>query len=117
MTRIRMTAGETEIAATLDDTPAGRSFAAMLPLDLEISDYHGIEKIADLPGKIDTSEAPRAYKPEAGDLTVYAPWGNLAIFYKPFSAAAGLVRLGAIDGAFDGLLKKGNYRMRIEAAQ
>ncbi|GAA4730631.1 hypothetical protein GCM10023216_23110 [Isoptericola chiayiensis] len=29
----------------------------------------------------------------------YAPWGNLAIFYRDFGHAPGLVRLGAFDDA------------------
>ncbi|MBY6091861.1 cyclophilin-like fold protein [Maritimibacter alkaliphilus] len=106
MTRITVTVGQTTLHATLDDTPAGRDFAALLPLELTLSDYHGIEKVADLPRALDTTGAPPSYGAKAGDLTLYAPWGNLAIFYKPFRPAAGLVRLGAFDGAFDALLSQ-----------
>lgn len=116
MTRIHVTVGDAVLPANLDDTTAGRDFAAMLPLELSLSDYHGIEKVADLPGKIDTSDAPASYKPETGDITLYAPWGNLAIFYKPFQDSRGLVRLGAFDGPIDALLKEGTFPVRIELA-
>ncbi|MBK1696128.1 cyclophilin-like fold protein [Rhodovibrio salinarum] len=117
MTRINIRVADRVLPATLDDTPAGRDFAALLPLELELSDYHGVEKIADLPRKLDITDAPSRYAAKAGDITLYAPWGNLAIFYKPFQAAAGLVRLGAFDGPIDALLQKGAFPVRIERAE
>ena len=39
----------------------------------------------------------------AGDITYYSPWGNLAIFYKGFDYAPGLVRLGALTTGIDDL--------------
>lgn len=41
------------MSAQFDDTPAARNFVSMLPLDLTLSDYHGIEKAADLGPKLD----------------------------------------------------------------
>lgn len=115
MTKIRVILQDATLTATLDDSAAGRDFAALLPLELTLSDYHGIERIADLPRKLDTRGAPRAYKPEAGDITLYAPWGNLAIFLKPFASSAGLVRLGAFDEPVTALQGAGAVRIeRIE---
>lgn len=116
MTQIEVTVGGQVLSATLDDTAAGRDLAAMLPLDLTLTDYHGIEKVADLPRAIDTSEAPDSYTPGPGDITVYAPWGNLAIFYKPFQTSRGLVRLGAFDGPIGALIREGEIPVRIERA-
>ncbi|RVV99037.1 hypothetical protein EKE94_09195 [Mesobaculum littorinae] len=116
MIPINVTVGEATLAATLDDTIVGRDFAAMLPLDLTLSDFHGIEKVSDLPRAVDTSEAPATYEPAAGDITFYAPWGNLAIFYKPFQPSGGLVRLGTFDGAVDALLQDSSFEIRIERA-
>lgn len=39
-----------------------------------------LKKIADLPTKLTTQNAPHGYAGKAGDLTYYAPWGNLAFF-------------------------------------
>lgn len=116
MTRIEIRTPDAALTATLDDSAAGRDFAAMLPLELTLRDYHGIEKIADLPRAIDRAGAPERYAPEVGDLTVYAPWGNLAIFYRPFEASRGLVRLGAIDGPLDALLSGGEVPVTIAVA-
>jgi hypothetical protein len=117
MTRIHLIVGKETLSATLDDTPAGRDFAELLPLKLSLRDYHATEKIADLPRALDTTDAPASYTPQAGDITYYAPWGNLAIFYKPFGDSRGLVRLGAFDAPIDALLKEGAIAVRIEAAE
>ncbi|SFP41718.1 cyclophilin-like fold protein [Tranquillimonas alkanivorans] len=116
MTQILVSVGDEVLFATLNDTPAGRDFAALLPLELTLTDYHGIEKVAGLPRELDTTGAPDSYAPAAGDITLYAPWGNLAIFYKPFQTSRGLVRLGAFDGPIDALVRDGDIPVRIEAA-
>ncbi len=116
MTRIHVIVGNQTLTATLEDTPAGRDFAALLPLELSLSDYNATEKVADLPRKLDTTGAPSSYAPKAGDITYYAPWGNLAIFYKPFRTSAGLVRLGYFNGPIDALQKDGAIPVRIEVA-
>ena len=117
MTRINVIVGSGMVSATLDDTPAGRDFAALLPLELTLIDYNATEKVADLPRELVTRDAPASYTPKAGDITYYASWGNLAIFYKPFRTSRGLVRLGAFDGPIDALLKDGAIAVRIEAAE
>lgn len=114
--KIRVTIDGTAIEATLSDTSTTRDFISLLPLELSLRDYHATEKVADLPRKLDTTSAPASYTPQAGDITYYAPWGNLAIFYKPFRTSSGLVRLGAFDGPIDALLKDGTFTVRIEAA-
>lgn len=116
MTRIHVITGTETMPATLDDTPAARDFVSLLPLELVLTDFHGIQKVADLPRKLDTSGAPASYKPSAGDLTIYAPWGNFAIFYKPFETALGLVRLGKFESLLAPLLQEGEIAVRIEKA-
>lgn len=116
MPRINVIVGDAVLEATLDDTAAARDFAGMLPLELTLSDYHGTEKVADLGRKLDDTGMPRAYEPKAGDITQYRPWGNLAIFYRPFPSSAGLLRLGAFDGPMDALLRDGDIAVRIELA-
>ena len=97
-----------EVRATLADTPAARDFASLLPLKLKLSDYASTEKVADLPRRLSTAGEPAGAKAAVGDITYYAPWGNLAIFYKPFGHSQGLVHLGAVDDGmrafnFDGM--------------
>nr|WP_320176904.1 cyclophilin-like fold protein [Roseovarius pacificus] len=117
MIRIHVIVGNETLEATLDDTQVARDFASLLPLDLTLSDYHATEKVADLPRKLDISAAPDSYTPKAGDITHYAPWGNLAIFYKPFQTSRGLVRLGEFDGPMDALMQDGAFPVRIKLAE
>lgn len=117
VTRIQFITGGNVLTATLDNTAVAQEFAKLLPLDLTLTDYHGIEKIADLPRKLDTSAAPASYAPEAGDIALYAPWGNLAIFYKPFRESPGLVRLGEFDGPYDALVRDEDTSVRIQTSE
>lgn len=117
MTAIIFISDAETLHATLDDTPYAREFAAMLPLEMELSDYHGVEKVADLPHKLDTTAAPTSYEPAIGDITTYAPWGNLALFYQPFSNSRGLVRLGEFDAASRSKLTTLEGRVRIEVSE
>ncbi|MFQ2274113.1 cyclophilin-like fold protein [Aeromonas hydrophila] len=91
---IKMTIAGQIITATLDDSHSARDFFAMLPLTLALEDYADTEKIAYLPRKLTTQGAPKGIDPNMGDLTYYAPWGNLAIFYRDFGYSTGLIKLG-----------------------
>jgi hypothetical protein len=104
----------TRVTGTLEDNAASRDFLALLPLTLTLEDYNGTEKIADLPRRLSTKGAPDGVRPSVGDLAYYAPWGNLAIFYKDFGYSRGLVRLGRIEspaGVFD---RPGTLRATIQ---
>lgn len=117
MTRIHVIVGDEVLSAMLDDTEAGRDFAALLPVELTLTDYNSTEKVADLPRRLDTTGAPDRYTPKAGHITYYAPSGNLTICYKPFRNARGLIRLGTFDQPVDELPKDGAIRVRIETAE
>ncbi|MEC7762046.1 MAG: cyclophilin-like fold protein [Pseudomonadota bacterium] len=114
MTAIRFVIGDTVLSATLDDTAPARDFASMLPMDLTLSPYHGVEMVGDLGRELDSAGMPGSYEPKTGDITQYAPWKNLAIFTAPFSDSRGLVRLGQFDGPIDALTGAGDVTVRIE---
>ncbi|MEU0244037.1 cyclophilin-like fold protein [Streptomyces sp. NPDC006235] len=112
---IRVTLDGRPVDAALNDSPAARDFAELLPLTLDLEDFHQTERIADLPRRLTTSGAPEPRAPKAGDLTYYAPWGNLAVFYRDGdSANADLLILGHIDADTDRLARAD--RITIEAA-
>jgi len=114
---IRLIVDGAVLRATLEDNAASRDFAALLPLELTLSDYHGIEKIADLPSRLSTDGVPEGVDPEIGDITYYAPWGNLALFYGDFGYARGLVRLGRIQGGVERLADSDTVDVRIERVE
>ncbi|NYT25911.1 hypothetical protein H0A73_20140 [Alcaligenaceae bacterium] len=77
-------------------------------------DYAGIERVSNLPRKLSTQDAPEGMAPEAGELTHYAPWGNLAIFIEPRSYSRTLLPLGKVDEGLSILAQPGPYQVRIE---
>jgi hypothetical protein len=112
--KIRLDVDGTPLTATLDDTDAARDFASLLPLTLTLADYASTEKISDLPRKLSAAGAPAGTAASAGDIAYYAPWGNLALFYRDFGYSSGLVRLGRIDGGADVLRRPGPLTATIE---
>ncbi len=51
--------------------------------------------------ELPTDGEPNEFDPDVGDLCLYAPWGNLSIFYKDFRNSNGLISLGHIDSGMD----------------
>ena len=115
--KIKITVGQTVLLSTMDDNPTSKDFLSQLPLTLVLEDYAGTEKISDLPKKLTTKDAPKGYKPSAGDIAYYAPWGNLAIFYKDFSFSDGLIAFGKIDSDINTLKAAGSVKTTIDLTQ
>jgi hypothetical protein len=115
--KIRIKVGEKEVTATLNDSEAARDFASLLPLNLTLEDYAGTEKISDLPKRLSTKGALSGSDPSVGDIAYYAPWGNLAIYYRDFGYSNGLVILGKIDGDVEAFNTPGSVKVTIELAE
>ena len=101
------------IFATLDDSPTVRDFITRLPLIVALKDYASTEKVGFLPDKLSTQNAPPGSTPVVGDISYYAPWGNLAIYYKNFAYSAELVRLGRISSGIEHLNFSGEKHATI----
>ena len=99
--KVKMTIDGQEISVTLYDTPAADALYDMLPLELGFEDYNGVEKISYLSQTLPTTGEPDGYDPNVGDLCLYAPWGNLSVFYQDFRYSDGLILLGHIDSGMD----------------
>src|SRR5690349_13187746 len=99
--KIQMTVNGKAAIATLADNPAARDFYSMLPMTLTLNDYASTEKVATMPRALSKDGAPKGYTPVVGDVAYYAPWGNLAIYYKDFEYSDGLMKLGTIDSGLD----------------
>ncbi len=80
------------------NTKAAKDFYNLLPLTMKLTDYAGAEKVSELGKKfdLDISDSPKASAGKPGDISLYAPWGNIAIFYNNGPHAQGLVKLGNI---------------------
>lgn len=115
--KIRMTMAGKIITASLEESDSARDFFAMLPLTLPLEDYAETEKIAYLPGKLTTQDAPKGIDPNVGDICYYTPWGNLAIYYRDFGYSSGLIRLGRLASGLDALTAQPSGTLTIEAVK
>jgi hypothetical protein len=104
------------IPATLNGSKAAQDFASLLPLSLTLEDYASTEKISDLPKRLSTNGAPAGFDPSVGDITYYAPWGNLAIFYRDFEYSTGLVSLGRLASDADIFASRRSMQVAFELA-
>lgn len=112
--KVRIISKGREAIVALHDNPVSRDFASLLPLEATFEDYAGTEKITYLPRKLQTSGGVSGSQVE-GDFTYYAPWGNLAIFYKGYGKAAGLHILGKIESGKEWLAERpATFTVRME---
>ncbi|MDO5632587.1 MAG: cyclophilin-like fold protein [Paracoccus sp. (in: a-proteobacteria)] len=88
---------------TLNDSATARDFAALLPLDIELSDYNRVEKVFSLPRRLTTQGAPEGYDPAPGDVALFAPWGNIVLYYGDAPWYRGIVPIGRFGGDLDAL--------------
>jgi len=98
--RITVNANGDTIVYELNDSQAAKDLYAQLPLEIEVENYGGIEKIYYPPKKLNTSNTPLVKGAKPGTLAYYAPWGDVVMFYGNFGSASGLYELGhAVQGA------------------
>lgn len=93
---LRLSIEDLRIEIEMVDNPTTRDLLTRLPVTLEFEDFAGKEKIAYLPEPLETTGSPGSH-PRAGDLTLYRPWGNLALFYADFTSFSDdLIPLGTV---------------------
>jgi len=118
-TPIRITFGETELTARLDDTAAARDLAAQLPLTLSFRDHNGVEKTAPLPRELSLDGASGGHDPAAGDIGLWAPDNDFVLYYDDDAPAFdGIVRIGQINGDVEALQRpSGDFEATVERAR
>jgi hypothetical protein len=118
-TPIRITFGDTELTARLDDNATARDLAAQLPLTLTFRDHNNVEKTAPLPRELTLEGAPEGHDPAAGDIGYWAPGGDLVFYYDsdaPFFN--GIVRIGEFDGETDAIERQSEeFTVTIERGE
>ncbi len=115
--KIRIKFEDKVLTATLRDNKTARDFVSQLPLTLTLEDYASTEKISDLPKRLSAEGAPSGSDPSVGDIAFYAPWGNLAIFYRDAKYANGLIILGKIDSDAAAFNVPGSLKVTIESVK
>lgn len=99
--QIAITANRSTIVFKLNNSQAAKDLYNQLPLTIQVQNYSTNEKIFYPPEILDTSNTPEA-SGAVGSLAYYEPWGNVVMFYRPFSPTPGgkLYELGqAVSGS------------------
>ncbi len=95
---INIIVGDQTITATMEDNGATRDFLSRLPLEVTLEDYNnGTEKIFYPDPELSLDDTPRGCTPVPGDITIYEPWGNVAIFCRDWTQSNSLIKIGHID--------------------
>ena len=91
--------GDKTITATIEDNAAGRDLLSRLPLEVTLEDFNNTtEKIFYPSPALNIDGVNRGCTPSPGDITIYIPWGNVAIFCKEWTYSNNLIKIGHIDG-------------------
>lgn len=96
-TPIRLRLADQEFKAYLNQSATAQSLIEQMPFAADMEDFAGKEKIFYPKRALSTKGAPGGTDALKGDITYYAPWGDVAIFYQDFGYAKGLVPLGKIE--------------------
>lgn len=115
--RLRIAFDGKEARVVMFDNPVARDFLSLLPLTVTFEDYARTEKICYLPRKLATGGGQTGSSVQ-GDFCYFAPWGNLAVFYKGFGHGGGLYILGRIESGKEALgAMKGDFTATIELVE
>lgn len=117
--KVKISVGDRIISATMEDNAAGRDFLSRLPLEVTLNDFNNTtEKIFYPEPALTLEGVTRGCAPVPGDITIYAPWGNVAIFCKNWSHSNDLIKIGHIDGdGISALTVGGDIKVKFEKKQ
>lgn len=117
MMKMKLVLDNGEVVIHLYDNAPAQELASMLPLTVTFDDYAGKEKITHLPEKLNIQNAPRGAVPKRGEVAIFVPWGNIAIFYKDHGLTPdnALIPIGRIESGMDILTShKNDFKATIE---
>ncbi|MGG1366642.1 cyclophilin-like fold protein [Priestia megaterium] len=113
---MKLTFNDKEVLIRMYDNPASMAFLAQLPLTITFEDYIGKEKISILQKRLSADDVQAGDTSKKGEFAYYAPWGNVAIFYKGFEDATNdLIILGQIESGKENVENiHGDFTVTIE---
>lgn len=90
---MKLIVGEKTFIATLADTPSAKAFVTKLPLTLDMADYGGFEKVANI-GTLPSADR-RENSLGLGDIMLYSS-NTLVLFYANHGGYS-YTRIGKVD--------------------
>ena len=113
---MKITIGKQAITATMENNVAAKDLLSRLPLEITLEDFHKTtEKIFYPKPALNTTGVKTGCAPIPGDITIYSPWNNVAIFCKNWSYSDDLIKIGHIDGnGIVALQQDGDIKVKLE---
>ena len=115
--KIKMSFENKEVIIKMFDNSASKQVIELLPAEFQFSDFAGEEKITNFPKPLTLDNAPRGMIATAGKLFIYAPWGNMGIFYKDHGHTMdkSLIPLGEAESGLEYLKsQKTDFKAKLE---
>ena len=112
---MKIVIGDRTITATMEDNAAAKDLLSRLPHEVTLADFHDTEKIFYPAPALSTDGVKGGCAPAPGDITIYTPWGNVAIFRKSWPHSTDLIKIGHIDGnGIEALQVAGDIKVKLE---
>ncbi|WP_022850836.1 cyclophilin-like fold protein [Limisalsivibrio acetivorans] len=92
--KVRITSGEHTAKFRLYDTKGAKDFYEQLPLKLELTNFRDAQWMFYPPKKLSVTAKEAYHDGKKGELSYYAPWGDVFMLYKDFYAGDNMHRLG-----------------------
>jgi len=97
----------------LYDTAAAKGFYEQLPLELELTNFRNAQWMFYPPERLGVTEREAYHDGKKGELSYYAPWGDVFMLYQDFYAGDEMHRLGIGVAGIDQIADMSG-RARIE---
>lgn len=113
---MKITVGDRTITATMEDNAAAKDLLSRLPLEITLEDFNNTaEKIFYPDPALNTEGVTAGCAPVPGDIAIYIPWKNVAVFCKGGSHSNALIKIGHVDGdGIEALQVDGDVKVKIE---
>jgi hypothetical protein len=99
--RIKITSQGHTATFLLYDTAAAREFYHQLPLNLALTNFRDAQWMFYPPEKLSVTAREAYHDGKKGELSYYAPWGDVFMLYKDFYAGDEMHRLGVNLAGFE----------------
>ncbi len=97
----------------LYDTVAAKELYDQLPLELDLSNFRDAQWMFYPPERLGVTEREAYHDGKKGELSYYAPWGDVFMLYKDFYAGDEMHRLGVGLSGVDDIARMSG-RAKIE---
>lgn len=115
---VRITCGDQSAVFQLYDTEAARGLYEQLPLELEAENFGQAQWMFYPPEKLAVTDEEAYHDGKKGELSYYAPWGDVFILYEDFHSGDEMHRLGICTEGLDCLAEmSGTLLIEREDAQ